>query len=632
MSSQQHVGAAVRRPKRPQGTLNARLGSQEDARPLPPGSKALLYGLYPCLLVVAVFFCTYHPISDPDTWFHMAFGRHVLSHGALPGKDLFTCTAADKLWISSGWAPSLLLYWLYERSGLGSAGPLLLTVAVIAAAYLSIYFVAVRGYANRGSIVLVLLAGVLGSYPRFAPRPDIFSQLLVVWVVLLLVRAEDAMKSSPQRLPLQLWLLPPLMLVWANLHVGFLAGLLPLGVYACWQAVCWLRTRKRGHLLALAPLALAAVAWTVNPYGTAITELVGRNKAIDQWRHNFEWMPLIYFPHWDFSWRAFSSCNLSWHLLGAIGVMLLLVGWAVCRRFGQCEWWKLAIAAGFLFSGLSQRRQMGLAALVLPAVCIAQLGVLDGLLARKRALLPSCVIGAALLICLMRLGGQLNMRAGWPCSGVEELVLPTTLSDFLKKNPAPTNTFATYNYGGYMLYELGEQPKLFMDGRLDLFGPKVWDDYWSIFEKRQEIGEVASRYGINTVVLDARDAYRSSGHLVNQLSAMPEWKLVYFDDVNAAFVRQTPQNAAYTKAHGFEVVSPYTQEHLGEALADPKGRELARQEAARAVEISKGSAVAHALAAVIEMQLGNMQAAEAHRAAAQKRDPTIDIALPTAKP
>ena len=74
---------------------------------------------------------------------------------------------------------------------------------------------------------LLIMLGVILSLPRTQHvRPQLFSVLLFAVLLLILIRAD----KGPRRL---LWLVPPLMAAWANLHGGWMVG---LGTFGLWSA------------------------------------------------------------------------------------------------------------------------------------------------------------------------------------------------------------------------------------------------------------------------------------------------------------------------------------------------------------------------------------------------------------
>ncbi|OYT68371.1 MAG: hypothetical protein CFK52_15165, partial [Chloracidobacterium sp. CP2_5A] len=99
-------------------------------------------------------------------------------------------------------------------------------------------------------------------------------------------------------------------------------------------------------------------------------------------------------------------------------------------------------------------------------------------------------------------------------------------------------------------------------------------------------------------VIDIRDSYDLPVHLAYRLARHPGWRLVYFDDDAAVFVRDTPQTAAYLAGRAYRHLSPWQPERFRAALANEATRRDALEEMKRAREQSMDSANALALAAM----------------------------------
>ena len=247
-----------------QGRFHSSCGTGIESGNLEPSPvhslshRALINGVGGVLLLGVVFFLCVRIVSEPDCWFHMAFGRYVLEHGTLPPGDLFSHTGFGNEWISTGWASSVLLHGLHEL--VGPQGLVLLVFAVVAGAFGALYVASVRLFGNRGSVVLLLLPLALGTYLRFSPRPEIFSLLCITLEVLILVTADSSPAAAAGKLPRRLWLLAPLMAIWANLHGGFVIGFAPLGLYGLHRLWLWARPRTADNFRWLLPCAAASLA------------------------------------------------------------------------------------------------------------------------------------------------------------------------------------------------------------------------------------------------------------------------------------------------------------------------------------------------------------------------------------
>ncbi len=580
--------------------------------------------VFPLLILVAVAFLTIQTVSDPDIWFHLALGREFVQHGSLPKTDIFSHTAAGREWISSGWGASVLYYLAFTAGsgpdafwGPSGGGLVLIVFMAVAAGTLAVHVAALRRGANGGTMALLLLAAMLAASLRFNPRPDVFSQLLMALTALVLSTAPTGRAAR------RTWILPPLFALWANLHAGFPAGLVVVGIYAAFLAWRWKGGGAPGGPAAiagrLAPLALCFVTWMANPYGWRLPALAGKIAAIPEVTISvFEWMPLIYFPAYNPPWTAYA------------GVALLLgIGLAMARKAEvKPEAWQWVAMGLFLALTLYQRRQVGMLAALVPALLVPQAGGLDRLLAaRGRWVVPAAVLALTLSICGLKLSGALG--SGGPAGpeiGRNCRVLPCASTDFLEANRPPGLMFNSYGIGGYLLYHLGPATKVFIDGRLDVYDHATWRDLLDLQEERLGIDAFTARYNLTTFVVDIREAAKTPGHLAVRLAARPDFRLAYFDDGEAVFVKDGPVAAAYAAAHAYRYCSPFAPDRLSAALRDPAAAPAAVAEIRRAISESQGSANALALAALAARQGGDEASARRFLTDALARDPECDLA------
>lgn len=570
---------------------------------------------YPALILVLLFCVTVRPIMDPDCWFHMAFGRYLAVHKAFPPGDVFSFTAPGGEWISSGWLSSLGFHLLYEH--LGVWGLLLSVYALLAGIYMSIYWVAVRCYGNRGSVALLLVAAILASYLRFTPRPEIWSQLAMTALMLLLVSAEACPESRAGAMPRRLWFLPVVFLAWANLHAGFLAGLVVVAFFGAWKAWQWFRNRQAVSPLVFVPCALCFLTWMANPYGARLLALGAKIKTIPNVReHVMEWMPLIGEQDYLLPWPAY------------LGIGLVFVLWLIvaATRMGRLPAWHWVAAAGFVGLEFYERRHIALAAVVLVVSTLPYLGRLDRFLARLRVVVPALVLVGVVGIGGMQQRGELKVGKGLCQAQVDDTLLPKQATEFLRKNRPPGNLYNSYGPGGYLLYHLGPETKVFIDGRLDVYTPGVWGDSLAIQWDSVPLNDVISYYGLNSFFFIINDGANHPRHLAQRLSTRPDMKLVYFDDVYALFVRETPQTSSYTSALGFKYVNPLHLDRMVAALQNSRLHNEVLAEVERARTISGNSARSLVVAAVAAQATGDQKLADKLMAEAQARNPSISIA------
>lgn len=587
-------------------------------------SQSLLqWIIFPLVFIFVIIFLTIRPVSDPDCWFHMAHGRYFLEHGDVLKQDIFSHTARGREWISSGWLSSVLMQGIFRLWG--PTGLILMVTSLVGIVYVGTYVAGVVQRAQGDLLALITLAALLAGYMRFNPRPDLWS-LSLLPLVLLLLNHVDVHLAASKRLPLPAWSIPFVIMMWANLHAGFLAGLIVIALWLLLSVVpLWNQLCARERIGVIAWAAACSAAWLANPYGWRILELAGKIRAIPGVRMLvFEWMPLVYLPGFNLPWPNY----VGFVALGIFWVWL----WQRVREGRRA--WHLATFVFLTVFSLWQRRQAGLFAVGVPVLSLPYLQNVRPLAHRTRAWLAGCVVAGGLVLCSLQFLGTLEMGEGRPVTGVNARMLPCIPTEFLEKTLVPNNLFNSYSMGGYLLYHLGEKLPVFIDGRLDVYEPTVWADYLAVEENRLSVAALREKYGVNTFAIEVRDAFGNPLHLATRLANDPAWALIFFDDDYAIFVFRTACDAQLRQCE-FRFVNPFRPENLLEALRSASTQEAALRELGMAVELSNGSALAYALAALAAEHTGEKEAAARYRALAAQRDPyspLLSWAPPQAQP
>ena len=216
------------------------------------------------------------PLADPDIGWHIRTGELILATHSLPRTDPFSSTMEGQPWFAWEWLYDILLGILHRACGLnGVVWLCALLVAAIFALLLSQLLQ--RGTGLLLAIVLMLLAEAASAIHLYA-RPHIVSWLFSLLWFVALERWErwDGREqgSLPQWIP---WFFPASMLLWVNLHGGWLFGIALLGIYAVAAFVenvraqnndpfAAIRIAHRARAMAVAWM-VSAVATLVNPFG-----------------------------------------------------------------------------------------------------------------------------------------------------------------------------------------------------------------------------------------------------------------------------------------------------------------------------------------------------------------------------
>ena len=175
------------------------------------------------LIVYAVILSTgKRLLIDPDTFWQVAVGQWMVDHRTVPVTDVYSFTMQGQPWMSTQWLAQVIFSQIY--GWLGWAGLVALTALAIAVTYMLLTRFLVR-YFGDTPVMILLPASFLVGLPHFYARPHALAlPVMVAWVAALLSAAER--RQAPP------FVLVALMTLWANLHGGFVLGLMLIGPIA----------------------------------------------------------------------------------------------------------------------------------------------------------------------------------------------------------------------------------------------------------------------------------------------------------------------------------------------------------------------------------------------------------------
>jgi Flp pilus assembly protein TadD len=513
------------------------------------------------VFITAVAFSVY-PASDPDLYIMLASGRHLLETGQIPMTDLWSHTAAGNPWMNHSWLGSLLFYLAYLAGGI--SGVIVFKSLVISGATAAGLGAARLMGAKPGAAFITAFLAILAASQGFAERAQVISYLMVS-LLLLLLEALRSGRISPKAYYI---CLGAGFAVWANLHMGFLFGLMIIGAYLAESGWDGLKGRGwRMFWLHFGALALAVIATGLNPYGFRLTifpfqeYLVKEEYAFSMFviRTIHEYQPLFSglfsrepFVKYGFFWLGFAVLGLVLnsgrdrvsHLLlalalGALSVTRVRYLWFCCFIClpAAAANWQLALAKikGLVVSrtGRPQADWNRLSRLTLPTVVA---GILLGLTTYRRS------------------GEHLWQRVGW---GWEPQMNTGEGVEFLKQNLRGSQIFNDFDIGGYLIWK---RIPVFVDGRLSPYkNTTVLSDHFRIFEG--ELG-LLDRYGLDWVFIPY-GMTSGTARFINfnqRLVESLKWALVYWDDACLIYVRRSPKFADVVSSCQYRFLNPAFQD------------------------------------------------------------------------
>ena len=547
-------------------------------------------------LVVAITFIGIFAMAtrvsvDTDTWWHLRAGQWILEHRAVPQTDPFSHTRSGAAWQYPGWLAEVPMYWLWTISGY--AGLNLFTAFFVTLAFVFVYLTT-EGDEYLRCFTLVLAAAASGVY--WAARPHIVSFAFAGGFAYILLRFRTdpgySMEKGIRKQNLKtkfsdsvsgetfrgagLWLMPPLMLLWANIHGGFAIGFILLALTLAGETAkaLWATLRagphsdpppserhrqgrrddvrqawQRSAWLAGITLACAA-AVVVNPSGPAMLLYPTRTIAIgvlrdfiQEWQspnfHQTEVQPFL--------WLLFAT-------LGAVGL-----------SGKRIDFTDLLLITGFGYLAFLAGRNVALFSLVAPPVLVRhgqeilreakELRELKELRQPEELKEPTDIGGKRGNLGRAQIGGRAAGMLNWALLGLvliaalvkvavplrtavnEEAVakqVPVGAVEFVRQSRPAGPMFNSYNWGGYLIWTLYPDYPVFVDGRTDLYDDDLLREYLSAATGQHGWQATLGKYGVNLVLIE------SGSGLDQELADSAAWANTFRDALAVVYERTGP--------------------------------------------------------------------------------------------
>jgi hypothetical protein len=474
-------------------------------------------------------------LRDADTGVHIRNGEQILTTHTITRTDSFSYTRQGAPWFAWEWLYDVVIAAIHHVAGLN--GVILFTAVVIGTTFALLFRFILRRSGNLGVAAFLTLSSIAAAQVHMLARPHVLSWLLTVLWVECLCRFEDGERSA------LLWL-PPLMLLWVNVHGGFVLGLGLLGIFAIgriWSSLIAPREgdrKKIGQLIAV--LSVCLVTTLLTPYGyrlhvhvyqylsnsflmNNIEEFASPNFHIAVYRFFELFIPLVIagvvlgrnritatgFLLLLFSLHAglYAARNIPISVLITslvLGPLLVTSPKSDCRSLPR--WLRSTLAAGKSISGSMTR--------------------LEGQLHGHAAVLVVMAASLALVLNGGRLFSTQILDAHF-----DEKIFPVKAAQFIAQRGIRDHLFSTDVWGAYLIYKLYPATRVYFDDRHDFYGEAFVREYGKAYFATRQWREPLDRYQVRWVLMP------TDSPLSTALRESRDWRIEYDDGLAMVFGR-----------------------------------------------------------------------------------------------
>lgn len=486
-----------------------------------------------CCFLLALLGVAVSEVHSFDIFWQLQSGRYVLETKSFIYRDIFSL-AADAPRFEHCWLHDVTFYLAYLLGGYGAIS-VLKGVLITSVAGVLVATARVRA-SSWLSILLILPPAMLMGRGGWLERPQLWSFLFFALFLLVLER----FRSGRGRV----FVLIPLMVLWANLHAGAILALPVMAAYLAGEGGAVLLRRsplpeRRYRKLWLCLLGVAAAA-LVTPYGLQLLEALlttpqaGSSTAPITQLYNMDWRA-----------TSFARDRFFFYAMG-VSALLLLLGW---RRLALTD---LLLLAGLAFMGVKLSRHTPFFFFALGAILPRYgdafvLPICSRFGAKARLALRGAgqVVAAALVVYFML---PAHSTYGFFTTGLRDWHYPIEASEFVRDNRLPGNLYNTYDWGGYLMWTLYPDYKVFWDGRSD--SPEMFKLGLQVMSGHPGWERILDRFEVKTVVTKACTVDTGQRYpVIDRLREHPEWALVFADESAMVFVREAAVNEDWLRRY-----------------------------------------------------------------------------------
>jgi hypothetical protein len=527
--------------------------------PIQPWMKAAI-AVLGALLLISLFTSE---SGDTDTWWHLKTGQYIVQQRKMPvpdpfswttymGKDTYPGEAVTRRFnLTHEWLSQVMMYSAFAAKGF--TGLILLRAVWLTAFCGLLGLIAYRRTRSFYRSFAASMAVVFVLRNFVADRPQYVTYVFLALTILIL--------ESRKRF----WLLPPLFVIWANCHAGFVMGWVVMGAYCAESLYRRWRGKPQADERLLWGFAIGAIAVSgLNPNVFNVVPVLQYYRQSPLQSSIWEWQKPKYWEVSPFTILMYGAAALmllyarktrpvDWLLMFVFSVSglmairnIILVGlWAPVMIAAYAPGWEERKTAALRWLAVLGIAVLGiyyansLFSVIVLAIMIAALCLV---VTNRYPIVSAAMIG---LLLVWGVVFDIVSKNGFQFRGAM-WKNPEKAADFILQHKLQGRLFNTYGQGGYLIWRLWPDQKVFFDGRA--LNESVYGDANRITMNADNKGgksgeDLLKEYGIDIILMDCFEAVSGNAYYLPAALADPsqkEWKLVYQDVHDVIYMRNPP--------------------------------------------------------------------------------------------
>ena len=473
-------------------------------------------------------------LSDGDSGFHIRAGDFIINNMKIPKVDIFSYVSPPIPWTAHEWLSEVIMSFIHKCIGL--SGLAIFFMSFIAFSFY-VYFKLLRVYCNNVVLLwpIVFFAALCTSFHWLA-RPHVFSMLiLILWYMILdLYEYRNINK---------LFYLPVLMLLWVNLHGGYIIGYVLIFIYIFSNFINGYFfsnedktkiSQKAKKLLFICFICFGVSL--LNPFGYKIF-LFPFKLVTDSFitSHVMEFLPTNFQDNQPFNYFFFFS------------IFVILFSKM------KPDLTESILFFSFSYLALYSVRYTALFAIIIAPILLKRIDLffkyseikmfrkikhsgenISVVEKRNRGLLWPIIL--VVLLFYLGINGTIKYDFDLKRHAIEA-------TEFILKEKIPGNMFNDDEFGDYLIYAAYPLYKVFFDGRSDMYGERHMKKYLSVLRLENDWQNIIEEYQIGWIF------YKADSLLSRYLNERNDWKLIYADGIAHIYVKNIDKYKALVEKY-----------------------------------------------------------------------------------
>ncbi len=514
-------------------------------------SKSVLLLLL--LVLLGLFFCPRINLATADLGRHIKNGGISLLNHALIDTNYYSYTEPDYKVINHHWGSGIVFYFIWLWAGFKG---LAIFFAIIFLITFLLFFFLAAALSNFSWAYIFAVLSVPVVIARTEIRPEIFSYLLLgIFLNILYFYHAGKIRNY--------WLgvLFLLQVLWVNLHIFFILGPILVVIF---MADAWFNFKEkylRTYIVLFIALALACL---INPWG--IEGALVPFTIFKQYGYMLAENQSVIFMQ-----KRFLQQPIYWHFEFIFFFMMVGLGLNIKKIRQEKFIWIILIMG--LFSALAWKAIRGLSLYGLVFIPLTAFFYHNWCKDKTAQWINILKRGILIVSCVIVVWGLVGR--GNHYSPYKMLQLPITMpeiknekfwlayvlkhpneliglmpavnksADFFKEKNLEGPIFNNYDLGGYLIYHLFPQEKVFVDNRPEAYSVSFFKNIYIPMQENEAIWQqMLERYQFNAIYFYWHDMTPWGQKFLIERINDPTWAPIFADSYNIIFIKRNQENQA----------------------------------------------------------------------------------------